>query len=293
MLDVWFRDVCSTYGSLRDRERRAVRDFLKLDMSDPVCIELQDRMVRGLIEANRGAGGGNIDPTAFLGQQVSDIMLETQSDSAAMAAASKIDGGAGGSQLGRRASVKVTEGAALSPENQMLRQRRASVKVPEQERLDVIKGSLLSNKINTESSLPNKAIRRASTYQAGNAPAAALAADGATVQAPAASNPAGNTTTQRKKRSYAVTVPDSNLHIMMPKRELSTINDEDISDIASGKGGQSSQGLTKVPAFAMGEGSARSRSDSNSSNLEEKLLHIGSSKNMSSKKESAGCCCVC
>jgi hypothetical protein len=290
MLDAWLRDVCSTYGSLRDRERQAVREFLKLDMSDPVCIEIQDRMVRGLVEANRGVAGGNINPSAFLGQQVEDIMHETPFEAAAIAA-SKVDSASPGSAKSpvRRSSVKVTEGSTTSQENQFLKTRSASVRVPEQERLDVIRGSLLSNKINTETSLPNRAIRRASSYQVGST----STTDSSPLSPTSASSPSGNAPSQRKKRSYVVTVPDSNLHIMMPKRELSTINDEDAADIISASSkGPRAQEVSKLPAFAVGEGSTRSRSDSNSSNLEEKLLHIGSKRNAGSTSKQGGCCCV-
>jgi hypothetical protein len=290
MLDAWLRDVCSSYGSLRDRERQAVREFLKLDMSEPVCIDIQDRMVRGLIEANRGVGGANINPSAFLGQQVEDIMQETSSEAAAIAA-SKADTGSAGSGKTpptRRGSVRVSEGTVSSPENQFLKTRSASVRVPEQERLDIIKGSLLSNKINTETNLPNRAIRRASSYQVGST----SGLEGSLASPPTATAASGNVTSHRKKRSYVVTVPDSNLHIMMPKRELSTINDEDADVLTTGSKGTRAQEVDKLPTLGAGEDSMRLRSDSSSSNLEEKLLHIGSKKTSSSAPKQQGCCCI-
>lgn len=276
MLDVWFRDLCSSYRSLRDAERQLVREFLVFDMTSRVDIAVQDRLALGFVEANRSAVVGELGAAAAALKFANPEEFETKSE--------------GGR---RRASMLSLGGAASNTLNETQSENAVD------SRIIAVQGSQLSNKLNTETRLPNRSLRRASSYDTGfnSSTAPSSPSQGGTPLIRAYSNgdsPATGVSptknTPKRRTSYAVSVPNAEVPKYMAPKDMPPIDDsnESSSSMSGPKSGERPMLLSSAK-----ESTDRSESfsdDNRESGLEEKLLKIGMSGK--SKKKSGGCCVI-
>ena len=259
MLDTWFRDLCSSYRSLRDKEKKLVRTFLNFDMKSPLDIAVQDRLALGFVEANRSAVVGELSAAATALIQSKPAEYETKSE--------------GGR---RRASMMAFSAANINNADSKSEPQMDS-------RMLAIQGSQLSQKFNTETKLPNRAIRRASSYDVsslktpGGAPLMRAHSNGDT---PADATPVASA--PKRRLSYSVSVPNAEVAKFSAPIDLPPI--EDTSVIADSID-RPTQATVRNTLLEVESDEGRE-----SSMLEEKLLRIGMKKSSSNQK--SGCCTI-
>ena len=274
MLDTWFRDLCSSYRSLRDAERQLVRSFLVFDMTNPADIAVQDKLAQGFVEANRSTVTGELGAATVALKAAKPDEFETKSE--------------GGK---RRASMLAfanpndtqSENGAIDP------------------RVQVVQSSQLSNKLNTDPRLPNRAIRRASSYDpthsgtmmniANSGPTPLMRAHSNGDSPAGYSPPSANPAAAKRRTSYVVSVPNADAPKWNPvAKDLPPIDDNSMASHES----SSRHGGIERPMLLSDAKSSTDKGDNYSddqreSGLEEKLLRIGMSDN---KKKSTGCCTI-
>jgi hypothetical protein len=286
MLDTWFRDLCSSYRGLREAERALVREFLVLNTKNGVEAAVQERLALGFVEANRGAVVGNLSPAATALVTANPAEYETKSE--------------GGK---RRASMLAfsTPSAAMAGADES----------PVDARISAVSSSQLSTKLNTETKLPNRAMRRASSYdQGGSGAAFAVSSPGGTplTRAQSSGEPlteglAGGaqavspppSSTPKRRTSYAVSVPNAEAPKYTAPKDLPPIDDGSVASTQPSSGGKLkplyTSGSDGYSAERTNDFSADQRESSGGTGLEEKLLKIGMSG--SGKKKKTGCCMIC
>lgn len=274
MLDTWFRDLCSSYRHLRDAERALFREFLVFDMTSKIDIAVQEKLTLGFVEANRSAVVGELSPAATALITSKPEEYDTKSE--------------GGR---RRASM-----LAFSNTNSSGNETKSEPGMDS--RITAVQGSQLSTKLNTEAKLPNRAIRRASSYaQPGSAPM--MSSPGGTPLMRAHSNgdspaePTSPPAVPKRRASYVVKVPNADAPKWNPVSK-------DLPPFAEQSGSnQDSRTLRDIerPMLLSDAKSSTDRGDNFSddqreSGLEEKLLRIGMSDNDKNKKKAGAGCCI-
>lgn len=267
LLDTWFRDLCSSYRSLRDRERQLVREFLVFDMTNPVDIGVQDKLAQGFVEANRSAVVGELGAAATALISSKPEEYETKSE--------------GGR---RRKSMLAFQNSSSFGDTKS----ENGVVDP---RVLAIQGSQLSQKFSAEPKLPNRAIRRASSYDPNHTTVPLNSSPTPLMRAHSNGDPPGGSATKPKRRtSYAVTVPNADAPKWNPMtKDLPPLDDDSVAILVS-----SNRSHKNIERPMQLSSSLRENSDdmgSVGSGLEEKLLRIGMSDS-NKRKKSADCCII-
>lgn len=272
VLDTWFRDLCSSYRGLRDAERHMVREFLVFDMTSSADIAVQDKLAQGFVEANRSAVTGELGAAATALIEAKPEEYETKSE--------------GGK---RRASMLAFASPNSDPKSD------GSIDA----RIQAVQNSQLSTKLNTDPKLPNRAIRRSSSYDTGSSVPVSNSSPYPLMRAhsngdsPHSNNSPAITAIPKRRTSYHVSVPNADAPKWNPmSKELTPIDDNSIATHESISNHHHS--VMERPMLLSDAKTSADRTDVYSddprdSGIEEKLLKIGMSDK---KKKSTGCCSI-
>jgi hypothetical protein len=261
-------------------------------MSNSVDIAIQDRLALGFVEANRGANVGVLGAAATALITSRPEEYETKSEGGKRRVSMLAFSGShshSGSKLGGGSDVKSESAMDI--------------------RAAAVQSSQLSTKFNADTKLPNRAIRRASSYSHGpsdppptstssplnsGTPSPLVRAQShgdSPVGSPPPAPPASAGSKPKRRTSYAVTVP--NAEVLVPKfnvpKELPPVDD------APPRGGKHHhhEGRPMLLSDARestdtGNDTSFSEEQKEGSNLDEKLLKIG----MNSNKKEKSCCLI-